>query len=90
MKVQIAKWGNSAAVRLPKAVLDELGLQPGSELDMVVEAGQLRLSPRRRTPTLEQIVAEMTRLGGAAYDYGQNEWPDPVEDWPEYTGQDPS
>lgn len=88
MKVQIAKWGNSAAVRLPKVVLDELGLQPGSELDMVVEDGHLRLSPAIMTPTIEHIVAEMTRLGGPQYDYGQNDWPDPIEDWPEYKGRD--
>jgi antitoxin MazE len=27
MKVQVAKWGNSTAVRLPKAVVKQLGLQ---------------------------------------------------------------
>ncbi len=29
MKVQVAKWGNSTAVRLPKAVVEQLGLKPG-------------------------------------------------------------
>ena len=29
MKVKIAKWGNSLAVRIPKRLADELGLAPG-------------------------------------------------------------
>lgn len=88
MKVQIAKWGNSAAVRLPKTVLDELGVKPGSELDMVVEGRQLRLSPARKVRTIEEVVEEMKRLGGADYDYGQDLWPDRIEDWPEYDDPD--
>jgi antitoxin component of MazEF toxin-antitoxin module len=51
MKVQIAKWGNSAAVRLPKVLVDELGPAPGSELDIVVEDGAFRLSPTRQRPS---------------------------------------
>ena len=82
MRVQIAKWGNSAAVRLPKAVLEHLGLDAGSELDVVVEGRSLRLSPVANQPTLGELVAEMKRLGGAGYDYGQNDWPDAIEDWP--------
>jgi antitoxin MazE len=84
MKVQIAKWGNSAAVRLPKVLVDELGLAPGSELDIVVEGGTFRLSPTRQRPSLETVVAEMKRLGGRGYDYGQHDWPDSAEDWPVY------
>ena len=84
MKVQIAKWGNSAAVRLPKSVLEEMGVSPGSELNLVVEGRELRLSPARKRRTIEDIVEEMKRLGGADYDHGQNVWPDPIEDWPEY------
>ncbi|MGH6866485.1 MAG: AbrB/MazE/SpoVT family DNA-binding domain-containing protein [Methyloceanibacter sp.] len=32
MKVKIAKWGNSLAVRLPKTVADEAGLCPDTEV----------------------------------------------------------
>ena len=31
MKVKIAKWGNSLAVRLPKRLAEELGLTPGKD-----------------------------------------------------------
>jgi antitoxin MazE len=30
--MQVAKWGNSLAVRLPKKVVEELGLKPGDEI----------------------------------------------------------
>ena len=35
--MQVSKWGNSLAVRLPKSLVDELGLAPGDEL-LVVRA----------------------------------------------------
>lgn len=33
--MQVSKWGNSLAVRLPKALVDELGLKEGDELNLV-------------------------------------------------------
>ncbi|MCA1529684.1 AbrB/MazE/SpoVT family DNA-binding domain-containing protein [Bradyrhizobium yuanmingense] len=33
--MQISKWGNSLAIRLPKALVDELGLKEGDEIDVV-------------------------------------------------------
>ncbi|MCY4128615.1 MAG: AbrB/MazE/SpoVT family DNA-binding domain-containing protein [Gammaproteobacteria bacterium] len=33
--MRVAKWGNSLAVRLPKSLVDELGLKPGDRLDVL-------------------------------------------------------
>lgn len=33
MKMQIGKWGNSLAVRLPKALAERYGLSEGDEFD---------------------------------------------------------
>jgi antitoxin MazE len=33
MKMQVGKWGNSLAVRLPKALTERYGLSEGDELD---------------------------------------------------------
>ncbi|MDA9522289.1 AbrB family transcriptional regulator [Bradyrhizobium sp. CCBAU 11434] len=38
----VSKWGNSLAVRLPKALVEELKLSPGDELN-VVEASKGQL-----------------------------------------------
>lgn len=34
--MQVAKWGNSLAVRLPAAVVEALGLREGDEIDVHV------------------------------------------------------
>ena len=39
----VSRWGNSLAVRLPKALVDQLGLVPGDELN-VVEASNRQLA----------------------------------------------
>lgn len=65
MKVKIAKWGNSLAVRLPKSAVEAAGLQPGAEADLVVEGRDLRLKRIAKIPyyKLEDLLAEMDRLG---------------------------
>ncbi|HTV70080.1 MAG TPA: AbrB/MazE/SpoVT family DNA-binding domain-containing protein [Rhizobiaceae bacterium] len=62
--IPIAKWGNSSAIRLPKAVMEELGLKPGGSVNLTVENGKAVLEPvRPKKITLEWIVSEMKRLG---------------------------
>ena len=65
MKVKIAKWGNSLAVRLPKRVAEEAGLRPETEVEVVIERGRVQLNPVVPIPhyTLEDMIAEMDRLG---------------------------
>jgi antitoxin MazE len=41
--MQVSKWGNSLAVRLPKALVDELGLKPGDQLK-IVEASKAQIA----------------------------------------------
>jgi len=63
-ELRIAKWGNSAALRLPKAALDELGLKPGQAVEFRIEDGKGVIEPvRPKKVTLEWIVSEMKRLG---------------------------
>ena len=58
MRVEIAKWGNSAALRVPAAALADAGLQIGQALDLRVEEGRLILEPARAN--LEDLVARIT------------------------------
>ena len=44
--MRVSKWGDSLAVRLPKAVVDELGLKAGDRLE-VVSATRERLAVAR-------------------------------------------
>jgi len=38
--MQVAKWGNSLAVRLPKRLVDEMKLKPGDEVEVVKAEGR--------------------------------------------------
>ncbi|WP_163271678.1 AbrB/MazE/SpoVT family DNA-binding domain-containing protein [Chelativorans alearense] len=63
-ELRIAKWGNSAAIRLPKAALDELGLQPGQAVEFTVKDGKGVIEPKEpKKITLEWIISETKRLG---------------------------
>jgi antitoxin MazE len=45
--LQVSKWGNSLAVRLPKALVEELGLKEGDELNVVAACkGTLEVETR--------------------------------------------
>lgn len=58
MEVQIRKWDDSLAVRLPKALMAQLGLGAGSTLDLEVRNGALVMRPSR--PSLEDMLATCT------------------------------
>jgi antitoxin MazE len=63
-KVTISKWGNSSAIRLPKAALEELGLKQGDTVDLTVENGKAVIEPARpKKITLAWIISETKRLG---------------------------
>ncbi|MBM3553257.1 MAG: AbrB/MazE/SpoVT family DNA-binding domain-containing protein [Alphaproteobacteria bacterium] len=55
----VSKWGASLAVRLPKELVNELGLKPGDEL-AIVDASKERLlveKSERRARALDQLRA---------------------------------
>jgi antitoxin MazE len=60
MKMQIGRWGNSLAVRLPKVLVERFGLKEGDEIDSesVEAALGATLSEekeRRRAEALDRI-----------------------------------
>jgi antitoxin MazE len=67
MQVRIAKWGNSLAVRLPKAIADDLGLTDGQAVDVAIEGGAVTLKPSAARVRLSDLVAEAKRLGRPAH-----------------------
>jgi antitoxin MazE len=49
MRLQVAKWGNSLAVRLPVEYTRQVGLEAGDVLEVAVTPmGELMLSPNAR------------------------------------------
>jgi antitoxin MazE len=64
-RVAVSKWGNSSAIRLPKAVMEELGLKQGEVVEMTVQNGKgvIEKPKQQLAPSLEDIVAEIKLLG---------------------------
>jgi antitoxin MazE len=65
MKVAFQKWGNSLALRVPKAFADEIGASDGKVAEMTVNNGKLVIEisqsqRRKRRYTLDELVAGIT------------------------------
>lgn len=58
--MQVAKWGNSLAIRLPKAVIEALKLKEGDEVEVVV-ADKRRFEVDRDSKR-ETALAKIRRL----------------------------
>ena len=58
--MQVSKWGNSLAVRLPKTLVDELGLKEGDELEVVATrkgAIEVETTEERRRRAIERLAS---------------------------------
>jgi antitoxin MazE len=56
--LNIAKWGNSLAIRIPLPLAREAGLAEGDEVCLgFTKEGHLLLRPVRRRYTLDELVA---------------------------------
>jgi antitoxin MazE len=70
MRAKIARWGNSLALRLPAEVVRDFGLEEGQVVELKPNKPAIEIQTERpRTSqglpiyTLEELVAEMKRLG---------------------------
>jgi len=60
MLTKVQKWGNSLALRIPKALAEEAGLEVGSEVELRVEDGELRIRKRRKKRyDLDEMLASV-------------------------------
>jgi antitoxin MazE len=60
-KTQLAKWGNSLAVRIPKSVVGAAQLRQGDEVTLAVgKDGAIVMRPARRKYRLEELVSKIT------------------------------
>lgn len=59
MDAKIQKWGNSLAVRIPKAYVEQLGLFSNSPVRVSVEGERLVIEPVPRA-TLAELLADVT------------------------------
>jgi antitoxin MazE len=57
--MQVAKWGNSLAVRLPAELVRELGLKEGDQIDLVKDDGRVRV---RRLARADEVLTDLRRF----------------------------
>jgi antitoxin MazE len=61
MKTRMQKWGNSLAIRVPKAFAAEVGLKEESEVDVSLKSGKLVVVPVEKPGvTLKMLLAKIT------------------------------
>ncbi len=63
MITNIQKWGNSLALRIPKALAEDVQVEEGAAVNLAVENGCLLVTPAAKTPgnlrsLLKQVTAE--------------------------------
>lgn len=59
--MQVAKWGNSLAVRIPAELVRDMGLKEGDRIELERAGGNLAV---RRSPSADEILAELRRFRG--------------------------
>ena len=60
MKVQIQKWGNSLALRIPKSFAIESKISPGTTVDVSIEDGKIIVFPVAEEFSLDDLLAKIT------------------------------
>lgn len=79
MVAKAQKWGNSLAVRLPKTLAAECGIEAESPLEIYKEQDFIVIRPLRKKASLEALLAGVTEdnrhgevsTGGSV---GKEEW----------------
>ena len=75
MQTMIQQWGNSLALRIPKALAQQTKVKKGSRVELTVVEGRLVIAPAaaKKIP-LKSLVAKVTR-GNI---HSETDWGKPV------------
>ena len=73
-RVQLVKWGNSHAIRIPKTVLQQAEIREGDELGILVEYDRIALQLATPKLTLANLVSRITPRNL----HGEQDWDKPV------------
>jgi len=81
MQSQLARWGNSLGVRIPKSVAGEAGLKEGSRVDIAIKAGRIVISPARPRYALTDLLRGMTpKAMREAFEWGRDAGREAIEE----------
>jgi antitoxin MazE len=60
--MQVSKWGNSLAVRLPATVVEALEIKEGDDIEIVVS--EARKFEIRKSPGARELLQKLRKLRG--------------------------
>ncbi len=61
MESRVQKWGNSLALRIPKPVATQLGLEANSAVRLSLRDDELVIAPvKPSSPNLDDLLAQVT------------------------------
>ncbi len=62
MLAKVQKWGNSIALRIPKAFAEEIHIAAESAVELTIEGGKLVIAPvEHQLFTLEELLKGVTQ-----------------------------
>lgn len=62
MKLQVQKWGNSLALRIPKSVAASSDIEQGTMVEVEVKGENIVLKPvRKKSYTLDEMLEGITK-----------------------------
>jgi antitoxin MazE len=79
ISTQIARWGNSLGLRLPKAIASEARLVEGEEVELSVQDGAIVIRAARPSYSLQELTSKITGRNR----HGATTWGKPAgrEEW---------
>ncbi|WP_308368437.1 MULTISPECIES: AbrB/MazE/SpoVT family DNA-binding domain-containing protein [unclassified Microbulbifer] len=60
--MQVSKWGNSLAIRLPASVVEALELHEGDDIEVVI--AEKRVFEIRKKPNRRELLARLHKFRG--------------------------
>lgn len=77
MTTTVQKWGNSQGIRIPKSVLNEINVESGECVELIVDNGMLLIKKaenKRKHKTIEELFSGYTgEYKCSEIDWGENE-----------------
>jgi antitoxin MazE len=60
MVASIQRWGNSLAIRIPKAFAEQAQIDENSAVEISIEGDRITIAPARRGWKLEELVRKIS------------------------------
>jgi len=80
MQVQVARWGNSLGLRIPKDIARRAGLREGARVEIESNGDRIIISPARPRYVLADLLKGMTpEATREAFDWGPDKGREIVE-----------